>query len=133
MRAVCLALGLGMGGAWAQAPLACPAGAEVMSRLELVFGLTMPGGRPIGDKAFRRFLDREVTPRFPDGLTLLSGDGQWRNRAGRITKEPSRLLLVWYRASPDSDQSIEAIREAYKKRFRQDSVLRVDGAGCVRF
>ncbi len=42
------------------------------------------------------FLAKEVTPRFPDGLSLFSGYGQWRNPEGRILKEMSRLLLIWY-------------------------------------
>ena len=39
----------------------------------------------------------------------------------------------WYRPAADSEARIEAIRAAYKTRFRQESVMRVDGVSCVSF
>jgi hypothetical protein len=74
-----------------------------------------------------------VTPRFPDGLTVLSGYGQWRGPSGTIAKEPSRELLIWYRRNDRTDAEIEAIRQAYKTKFAQESVLRVDGLSCASF
>ena len=82
---------------------------------------------------WRAFLDTEVTPRFPDGLTVLTGYGQWRSEAGRIAKEASRVLVIWYQPGADSEAKIEAIRSAYKARFGQESVMRVDGTSCVSF
>jgi hypothetical protein len=98
-----------------------------MSRLELIFGSGVAEGR------FRDFLAKEVTPRFPDGLSLFSGYGQWRNPDGHILKQQSRLLLIWYVPDAQSNEKIEAIRNAYKKRFHQQSVLRADGFSCVSF
>jgi hypothetical protein len=43
------------------------------------------------------------------------------------------MLLIWHRPSADSEEKIEAIRSAYKARFGQASVLRVDGLSCVSF
>ena len=113
--------------------LACDRGARSLARLELLFGALRPDGRLISDDEWRAFLDAEVTPRFPDGLTVLSGDGQWRNGAGRITRERSRILLVWYAPNAGSERDISAIRDAYRKQFSQESVMRVDGVGCVSF
>jgi hypothetical protein len=103
------------------------------ARLELLFGLGRRDGTEIGEADWRAFLDAEVTPRFPDGLTVLSGYGQWRNSAGAIAKEKSMTLVIWHRPSADSEARIEAIRAAYKSRFAQESVLRVDGLSCVSF
>lgn len=100
-----------------------------MARLELVFGL----GTTVSEHAFRAFLAKEVTPRFPDGLSLFAGYGQWRDSRGAIDKEASRLLLIWYVPNSTSDAKIEAIRQAYKTRFHQQSVLRADGQSCVSF
>ena len=111
----------------------CRAGATAMTRLELLFGMGRKGGGEIGEAEWRAFLDAEVTPRFPDGLTVLGGYGQWRNPAGEIAKEGSKVLVVWYKAVPGSEAKIEAIRAAYKARFGQESVLRVDGSSCVSF
>ncbi|MHB8884127.1 MAG: DUF3574 domain-containing protein [Methylovirgula sp.] len=84
-------------------------------------------------RTFMVFLAKEVTLRFPAGLSLFSGYVQWRNGKGRIIKETSRMLLIWYVADARSQANIEAIRNAYKKRFHQQSVLRADGVSCVSF
>ncbi|KAB2847959.1 MAG: DUF3574 domain-containing protein [Hyphomicrobiaceae bacterium] len=112
------------------AGLACPLKAKPMVRLELLFGLSRPHGPVITDAEWQAFLDAEVTPRFPDGFTVLSGYGQYRDSAGRIVQEGARMLVVWH-APADRNGDIEAIREAYKARFTQESVLRADGSNCV--
>jgi hypothetical protein len=124
---------LALGGCAAGPGAACRADATPMARVELLFGRAHPGGGAVGDAAWTGFLDREVTPRFPDGLTVFDGAGQWRGRDGAIVREPSHLLVIWYRPSAKSEADIEAIRATYKKRFSQESVLRVDDASCVAF
>lgn len=112
---------------------ACNAGASRMARVELVFGLSRRAQPDVTDTEWTSFLNAEITPRFPDGLTILDAYGQWRRPNGEITKEPSRMLVILYRASPAADDKIEAIRTAWKSRFSQDSVMRIDGSDCVRF
>ena len=77
---------------------------------------------------FQQFLDEEITPRFPDGLTLLVGLGQFRNASGVIVQERSMLLILLYpvEAQRNSSKKIEQIRQAYKRAFQQESVLRAD-------
>jgi Protein of unknown function (DUF3574) len=111
----------------------CKIGAAPMASLELLFGMSRLGGEPINDQEWQDFVDKEVTPRFPDGLSVLQAYGQWRGQGGQISKENSRLLMIWYQPKSDSEALIEAIREAYKKRFQQESVMRIDGASCVSF
>ena len=79
------------------------------------------------------FVDREVTPRFPDGLTLFAGAGQWRGADGTIVKEGSRVLVLLHPDTPEVERNLAAIRNAYVAQFAQESVLRVDGASCVSF
>ena len=112
----------------------CRTAARPLARLELLFGSTRKDLTPIGEEEWAAFVAAEITPRFPDGLTILTGYGQWRDATGTIVKETSRLLLIWYAPAVDSDSRIEAIRTAYKARFGQESVLRADGApACVSF
>ena len=51
--------------------------AKPVTRTELFFGLLKPNGTEVNDAEFQQFLDREVTPRFPDGFTVISGQGQF--------------------------------------------------------
>ena len=115
------------------AGLSCPLKAKAMARLELLFGAARQNGQPISDTEWQTFLDAEVTPRFPDGLTVLGGSGQWRSPTGTIVKEGSKVLLVWLKPGPDAEARVEAIRAAYKARFVQESVMRVDSLSCVAF
>jgi hypothetical protein len=76
-------------------PQACAPPAQSMVSAELVFGRNIGDRLGVSDAAFADFLAREITPRFPDGLT--------------------------------------AIADAYKKRFRQQSVLISLRTSCVTF
>ena len=66
-------------------------GALRFARTELYFGTAMPDGA-VTDEEFRAFIDREVTPRFPDGLTVLEAEGQFRGADGILVKERSFVL-----------------------------------------
>ncbi len=111
----------------------CASPAHLMARLELLFGTALPDGQQLSEEDWQKFVDEEVTPRFPEGLTELAGRGQWRRPDGVVSHEPSRVLLIWYSPAITKHADIEAIRSAYKTRFKQLSVMRVDGADCVSF
>jgi uncharacterized protein DUF3574 len=85
-------------------------------------------------EAFKQFLDAVVTPCFPDGLTVLTGKGQFRESDGQIVQETSFVLILLYPldARTESNVKIEAIRTRYKDAFLQESVLRVDDPRAVR-
>ena len=107
--------------------------AEFFARTELLFGLSRSGGPDITEQEFKQFIDTKVTPRFPDGLTLLSGDGQFKDASGAIIEEGSKLLILLYPFSPQSSKLVEQIRSDYKDLFQQESVLRIDDLSCVSF
>jgi hypothetical protein len=109
--------------------------ASLFIRTELFLGLLRPNGSEVTDLEFQEFISLEVTPRFPDGLTLLSSLGQFKNSRGTIVKENSRLLILLYSVDDkdDKNQKIEQIRKIYKSKFQQESVLRSDNRACVSF
>lgn len=102
--------------------------ASSFMRTELFFGRSRTSGSEISDEEFADFLDDTVTPAFPDGLTVLDGLGQFRDREGKIIQEKAKVLILIYRKSERKNygRRIEQIRDAYKKRFDQQSVLRID-------
>jgi hypothetical protein len=107
---------------------------ELFARTELFFGGSKTDGSLVTDEEFRRFLDEEITPSFPNGLTLVSGSGQFRGSSGMIMREDSVLLILLYSAEDDmSSERIDQIRDSYKQAFQQESVLRVDSRNCVSF
>ena len=69
-----------------------------------------------------------MTPLFPDGLTVVKADGQFRGADGVTIKEQSFMLILLYpvEGHKTSSKNIDAIRRVYMTRHLQDSVLRVD-------
>jgi hypothetical protein len=107
---------------------------EPWMRTELYFGTAKPDGSVVTDDQFRRFLNEQITPRFPDGLTFLPGQGQFRGSNGRIVRERSMLVILLYPPQArDSNKKIRDIRRAYEHTLRQESVLRVDAVERVSF
>ncbi|WP_045764297.1 DUF3574 domain-containing protein [Xanthomonas albilineans] len=114
-----------------QGDAARPAQAKGWVRSELYFGVGEehgPADRPqaetISQARWRAFLDKEVTPRFPDGLTVFDAYGQWLFRGA---KEPNRLntkvLVILHEDTPQRRADIEAIRLAWKQATGHQSVL----------
>lgn len=126
-----LLLGLTSAGTAVSEPSAArgPGPGEPYKRTELYFGATRPGGGEITPAEFELFLDKEVTPAFPDGLTWLEAHGQWMGG-----KESSYLLIILYPFDDrDANRDLEEIREDYKAEFDQQSVLRADSTDRVSF
>jgi len=113
-----------------------PAQAQGWVDTRLYFGLG-PADQPqqgISEQAWREFLDREVTPRFPDGLSVLDVYGQWQGaqQAGP-ERLRSKLLVIDYPDTPANRAKVEAIRAAWKQRTGDQSVLRVTQPADVSF
>ncbi|MEE1927084.1 DUF3574 domain-containing protein [Streptomyces sp. TRM 70351] len=102
----------------------------------LFFGTGRHDGKPpITEDEFHAFLNDYITPRFPAGLTLQEGHGQWRDRDGDVNRERSYELILLYptTTAKDSDAAIEEIRRAYTTRWELESVGRVDARVRVDF
>jgi hypothetical protein len=112
---------------------ACPPGQQRLRTAQLFFGRSGPGQAMVSEAAFRKFVDDELTPRFPDGLTILDGGGQWRGPENRLIRESSKVVLIVLPGRGEASERIEAVREAYKSRFRQESVLLITQPACVSF
>lgn len=100
-------------------------------KTELFFGLAPAEAEGLGLSAaegtWRAFLDEEVTPRFPDGLTVFDAYGQWRPGADAETERVrSRVLVIVHPDAPEARAKLQALCEAYKNRTGAKSVLAVE-------
>jgi Protein of unknown function (DUF3574) len=137
-RAVAAACGLiaaGMLAAPAAAQnIACTAPQQGMQQVELMFGRNIGRRLGVSNATWSRFLAREVTPRFPEGLSVIDAAGQWQDREhGRVVREPSKLVMIVTADDLASRDKIAAIVAAYKDRFRQQSVGVVTRPVCAAF
>jgi hypothetical protein len=108
----------------------CPLPAEAAPVIELFFGRGLPDGGEVSEAAWRGFVDEVVTPRFPEGLSVLDTAGQYR-AGDAIQRERSKLLIIVGPDPRDLDARLDAVIAAWKARFRQQAVLRVDSTACI--
>jgi hypothetical protein len=88
----------------------------------------------IGESAWRDFLDKEVSPRFPSGLSVVDVYGQWQGVHQTAPERlRSKMLVIDYPDTPDNRAKVEAIRSAWKRRTGDQSVLRVTQPAEVSF
>src|ERR1700761_7838995 len=78
----------------ASAQIACTLG-KPQQVAELMFGRLIGGRLGVSEGQWARFVAREITPRFPDGLTVFEARGQWRDRENnKIVREPSKIVQI---------------------------------------
>jgi hypothetical protein len=107
---------------------------------ELFFGRTVgPAyqrelGATVTDAQWAAFAQNVLTPAFPDGLTALDAEGQWRDPAtGAISHEPAMLVIV---AAPDTQQTrrgLDEVMAQYRAQFHQQSVGLILRRDCTNF
>lgn len=104
--------------------------------IKLYFGLG-PADHPeqgIGEARWRQFLDREVTPLFPAGLSVFDVYGQWQGKQESVPERIHTKVLVIYNADTAENRAkIDAIRSAWKKMTGDQSVLKVTEPADVSF
>jgi hypothetical protein len=80
------------------------------------------------------FLRSEITARFPDGLTVFTATGQWRDTISRRTiEEPAFIVRLVAADTPETLASLAQIRAAYMQRFQQQSVGLTLSSTCSLF
>ncbi len=105
----------------------------LMIQSELIFGSLRQNLPPVTDAQWQNFVDTDITPKFPDGFSVIAVQGQWKASDGTIEKEPSHMLLVYNDGSKATSDKLEQLRNDYKQQFQQESVLRTDTQICVAF
>ena len=115
------------------AKISCPDGG-VRATAELLFGrVAEDGSGGVSEANFTQFLDGEVSPRFPEGLTVIDAGGRWTPPTGTTIREPAKLVMIVLPGGKDDHSKLEAVRMAYVKRFHQQSQLLMTHGDCVSF
>jgi hypothetical protein len=118
-----------------QAQLLSCAGVQKPQQVaELMFGRKIPDRIAVTEDEWTQFVDQEITPRFPDGLTVLSAAGQWRDpSSNKIVREPSKVVLIVLPGKAEDLARVNEIAQAYKTRFKQQFVGVIVRPACVSF
>jgi len=99
----------------------------------LFFGTNIPSGGTVSDEEWKAFVREVVTPKFKEGLTIFEGNGQWLDPRGELVREHVMVVEVAHPSSAAIDAEMRSIAGEYKKRFKQDAVLRVTVPATIAF
>jgi len=119
--------------AQAGAPAVCTVPLKPALEINLYFGRDKQGGGEVSEAEWAAFLTDTVTPRFPDGLSVLNVEGQTREPSGRIVRERTKLMVVVVFDAPAHQGKVREIIEAYNSRFGQHGVFRSEQPVCAGF
>ena len=104
------------------------------TRTELYYGAGRLPASGERDIRWEKYINEVVTPRFPEGLTLLEGTGQWRVKEGQTPRRNrTRILILIHEDTPKKSQQVDEIRTIWKEISGQQSVLRVSQPANVSF
>lgn len=113
-------------------PQGCAAGEKPMRTAR--FYVLRPGhGRGLSDAAVRKFLDDEVSPNFPDGLTTVRGGHAWLGRDALLMRASVEVVQIVVPEGAQGDARIARVRAAYRARFGEDPVLHLSPPACMAF
>jgi hypothetical protein len=108
-----------------------PAWFDSATQTTLYFGLKTNDGKGISEQAWTRFLAEVVTPRFPDGLTVLSAYGQGGSdpaSAGQVLAEMTKMLVIVRPDTPEAAQKIEEIKAEFRRLYSPTGIFHTEGA-----
>src|SRR5688572_18311471 len=80
--------------------------AETVVADRLLFGRAIPDGGVVSDEEWQAFVAEFVTPRFPKGLTVWQGNGQWLDAGGRVVREPMFAIEIFHGGSAVEDTAM---------------------------
>ncbi|UXI69594.1 DUF3574 domain-containing protein [Tahibacter amnicola] len=111
----------------------CAPGLQPHIRDVLYFGQSRPDGSAVTPEQWEKFQHDVLTSAFPEGLTVIDGEGYWRSEAGSLVREGSRLVILLHPPGEASGAAVDDVIARYRVQFQQEAVLREQSAVCVRF
>jgi Protein of unknown function (DUF3574) len=112
--------------------LDCRGGQRPTEVAQLLFGRNIGDRFGVSESAWSRFVDGEIVPRFPDGMTVFDATGRYR-LGNRVARERSKIVEIALPGTPEDMARLNEIVEAYKTRFKQKLVGLIVRPACVSF
>lgn len=97
---------------------------ESFVKTELYFG-QIQNGSEINTSEWSEFKTSTLNTYF-EGYTELDAQGFWTNANGESVSEKSKLIIYLHQGTKEDYVKIEKIITAYKLKFKQESVLKIN-------
>jgi Protein of unknown function (DUF3574) len=130
IAAILLVVGVGQ----SAAQTTCGSAMKQAAVAELMFGRNIGTRLGVTEAKWSRFVEREITPRFPSGFSIVDAKGQWYdNERKTIIHESSKIVTIVFFGDVADDPRLREIVSAYKAQFKQQSVGLIVRHPCVSF
>ena len=113
--------------------MTCRDGYEKFAEHRMFFGRGSGEVERVSDTDWERFLAEVLTPRFPDGLTVMDGAGQWREDGTIIHIERTKVVVILTPREASVSAKLHEISDEYKRLFNQGLVLITSEDSCAAF
>ena len=105
-----------------------------MIQTDLYFGQSKPDGSMITKAEWDDFHETQIARIFKEGSTTTTVTGNWKDPVShKLITEPTYVVTYYHKKSPQVSKQIDSLRNIYKNKFQQQSVLRVDKRSKVSF
>lgn len=130
LKALLLSVAAALWASHATAHRDCPEGMDPVNEHRVFFGVENDEGTVVTEEQWTRFLADTVTPRFPAGLTVFDGRGQWLDPAGMLNRD--RVKIVMAAAAGDRDLTpVNEIAAEFMDRFGAIAVFHMWNESCA--
>ena len=93
----------------------------------LYFGQSKPDGSMITQTEWDNFKETQIARIFKEGSTTVTAAGSWYDPVNhKLISEPTYIVTYYHKKTPTISKQIDSLRNFYKEKFQQQSVLRVD-------
>lgn len=99
----------------------------------LYLGTSRAHGGTVEPAQWQPFEHDVLLVKFPDGFTVLHGDGHWRDKTAKDFDEPVHVVVIDHPDEAASDAAVQTVIADYRQRFDQEAVLRERSPVCISF
>ena len=111
----------------------CGRGEVSAQIVQLFFGRNTAAAPAVSEADWAAFVTREITPRFPKGLSVIDTAKLGRSPSGAAVHELGKAVVIILAGDAGEQQRLDMVRAAYKQAFSQESVLTARTRACVAF
>ena len=109
-------------------------GNNKMTKTELYFGRTIGITGYVTDEQWNDFVNDYISTKFPAGFSIIEVIGRWRDiKTNKTIQEKTKMVIICHHKTKLDNKQIYNIILAYKKLFKQESVMRIDYEIDVQF
>jgi len=83
----------------------------------------IPAGGEVSEQQFSEFLETQVTPSFPAGLTCYDAYGQMQDSQQQIVKQKSKVLILVHQNTKADTDAVKQVIRSYRSRFGNPQVM----------